>query len=280
MSDMKGSLEQLEVNKLLQNRISFLYNLEPAQDNMFICSPIVPRKDSNINAALPHLGEVTDSNKRDNLEVEHPVKKNGKWTTEPKLFPAQTLETASYRLYSAKFSMPKIKTEQFARIRKNIITGVEMNQQFTLEWIEDCFHSVRKYHHDWFNCWYIREADAFINSAKNGKYRCFQIYLYHMIHKDDEIIPHIWGVIDVADAFPIDLGDISVSSDSGNSIYSCTYMANYIDLRFADSTESSFLGSSTDKSILQNMGFSDTEIDRLIAAFTVRSNTGGENFLF
>ena len=254
-------IKSFDIDSLLQARINFLYNLEPAQDNMFICSPIVSNGDSASIVGYPLTTPIIG-------ETENPI-----------ALPAQTFQTASYRLYSAKFSLPKIKTEQFARIRKNMITGIEMNQTFTLEWIEDCFHSVRKYHHDWFNCWYYRESDSFKTGKTTGRYRSFHIYMYHIAHNNEQIVPHVWGVIDIRDAFPIDLGDITLSADSGNSIYSCQYMANFIDLRFSDTTSDSTAYLNR-YNTLKNMGFSEVEIGRLKAAFTIRNGEGGENFLF
>lgn len=261
------SIKSPDLQKALQLRLNYLYNLEPAQDNMFICSPIVPTKGKCAEAyQRTLLGDFTKS-------------------TEGNDHKAQYLTTAPYRLYSASFDMPKIKVESVERMRMGFVSGSESARQFSLSWIEDCFHSIRKYHHDWFNCWYRRELDAF-SDAKHGqgRFRAFQIYMYHAIqNENNEVEFRIWGIIDIADAYPVDLGKIELSAESGNSIYTCQYQANYIDLKFVDNRNGDVYPDKYDggKSALQNMGFDSNEISRLKATFSLRQEAyeGGESFL-
>lgn len=263
------NIESSDLQKALQLRLNYLYNLEPAQDNMFICSPIVPTKGKCAEAyQRTLLGNFTKSTEGNNHK-------------------AQYLTTAPYRLYSASFDMPKIKVESVERMRMGFVSGSESARQFSLSWIEDCFHSMRKYHHDWFNCWYRRELDAF-SDAKHGegRFRAFQIYMYHAIQNDkNEVEFRIWGIIDIADAYPVDLGKIELSAESGNSIYTCQYQANYIDIKFVDNNSSSEKVYpniyDSGKGALQNMGFDSSEIERLKATFSLRDQAehGGESFL-
>ncbi len=273
-----GSLDKVEEGllKQIQQRINFLYNLEPAQDNMFICSIIKPIKTQGDGTI-----EATDS-------FDAGLAASGKETSDtnastPK---SRILYTAPYRLLSADFSLPTIDVEFDPRTRTTYLKGVTYNQKFTMTWADDCFHSVRKYHHDWFNCWFQREKDAFVSSQnnepdKNGKFRAFKIFMYHMVHdKDGKVVPNIWGVIDVGDAFPINLGKITLGEDPGESKYTCEYAANFIDLKFVTNGDDTLVNG-PDKNYLQNMGFSSNEIGRLEAQFGLRSGAkkGGENFL-
>jgi hypothetical protein len=259
------NIKSPDLQKALQLRLNYLYNLEPAQDNMFICSPIVPTAGKCEEAfQRTLLGEFADA-------------KNSHH--------AQFLTTAPYRLYSASFDMPKIKVESVERMRMGFVSGSESARQFSLSWIEDCFHSIRKYHHDWFNCWYRRELDAFSDEKHGqGRFRAFQIYMYHAIqNENNEVEFRIWGIIDIADAYPVDLGKIELSAESGNSIYTCQYQANYIDLKFVDNRYGDVYPDKYDdgKSALQNMGFDSNEISRLKATFSLRQEAyeGGESFL-
>jgi len=257
-----------ELLKQIQQRINFLYNLEPAQDNMFICSVITPiEKDTKSDGTL-EVSNAFGTSAGGDLESRY-------------------LFTAPYRLLSADFSLPTIDVEFDPRTRTTYLKGVTYNQKFTMTWADDCFHSVRKYHHDWFNCWFQREKDAFVSGVDgkkglNGRFRAFKIFMYHMVHdKDGKVIPNIWGVIDVGDAFPINLGKISLSEDPGESKYTCEYAANFIDLKFANSEKAKFplMGGDSNNTLLQNMGFSNSEIQRLNKQFTNRGGHIGENFL-
>lgn len=268
VTDLTGINDiEKEILKQIQQRINFLYNLEPAQDNMFICSVITPiEKEAKSDGTL-------------NMENSF-----GTHFNDPQ---SRTLYTAPYRLLSADFSLPIIDVEFDPRTRTTYLKGVTYNQKFTMTWADDCFHSVRKYHHDWFNCWFQREKDAFVSGVDgkeglNGRFRAFKIFMYHMVHdKDGKVVPNIWGVIDVGDAFPINLGKISLGEDPGDSKYTCEYAANFIDLKFANSETAGFPLMSGDGSntLLQNMGFSNSEIGRLMAQFTNRDGKIGENFL-
>lgn len=258
-----------ELLKQIQQRINFLYNLEPAQDNMFICSVITPiEKEAKSDGTL---------------------ETNNSFGTSFNGLQSRTLYTAPYRLLSADFSLPTIDVEFDPRTRTTYLKGVTYNQKFTMTWADDCFHSVRKYHHDWFNCWFQREKDAFVSGigesnpeGLNGRFRAFKIFMYHMVHdKDGKVIPNIWGVIDVGDAFPINLGKVSLGEDPGDSKYTCEYAANFIDLKFANSETATFplMSGDTNNTLLQNMGFSESEIKRLSGQFTNRDGKIGENFL-
>ena len=108
--------------------------------------------------------------------------------------------------------------------------------------------------------------------------------MYHAIQNEkNEVEFRIWGIIDIADAYPVDLGKIELSAESGNSIYTCQYQANYIDLKFVDNRDGDVYPDKYDdgESALQNMGFDSNEISRLKATFSLRQDAyeGGESFL-
>lgn len=261
-----------DIEQFTQERLAYLYNLEPTQDNMFICSVIAPPNKSSGVA----YGEAS-------IEGDN-------WH-------ARKLYSAPYRLYAADFHLPKISFERDNRLRRHFPKSVEMSSEFTLSWIEDCFHSIRKYHHDWFNCWYQREYDGWALGANeggaNGRFRSMKIYMYHMTPQSDgSVKPCVWGYIDIMGAVPCGLGDIKLGPESGDSIYTCTYVSDYIDLRFCDSTGVGNRGDAdaTDKhsknilfdngiSSLKLMGFSDEEVKRFKSQFGLRNEKGGESFL-
>lgn len=130
--------------------IQYLYHLEPTQDNLFYCA---------------HFGSYEDKN---HSKVEITSADSG------------LMPDSMFRLKKIDIPGIKFNYEQQKQTRRQFFKGIELPKQVTLEWIDDVYQSVRKYHEDWMSAWYNRENDCMVVGPA-GKLRGLDIFQFHMI---------------------------------------------------------------------------------------------------
>jgi hypothetical protein len=96
---------------------------------------------------------------------------------------------AAYRIKKVSIPFPSIEVEYHPETRAPLVKNVTYNNEISIDWFEDVYHSVQKYHLDWFNRWYSREYDCFRCGIK-GKFRKMALVAFHYKNKNKEsIIP-------------------------------------------------------------------------------------------
>ena len=129
--------------------IDYLYDLEPRSQNLFWVG--------YFRQAVTHNGEL------------------------------RPFYNASYRINKISIPMPSMSLSIQNSLRAPIFDKVEFPMTVNISWHEDVYHSVHKYHLDWFARWYNRQYDV-LRCGVNGKFRQLTIVAYHYINEDVESI--------------------------------------------------------------------------------------------
>lgn len=131
---------------------------------------------------------------------------------------------AAYRIRDIKIKMPSISYEINKLTRLPTPKSIDYPQEISITWMEDVYHSVRKYHLDWLQRWYMREFDCWRCGAQ-GKFRAMRIIPFHYVNSVSDTtsvieVPKIQPLmaIDVAGMAPKGVGDDWTwsHSDDGN----------------------------------------------------------------
>lgn len=109
----------------------------------------------------------------------------------------------------------------------------------TIEWREDVYHSVQKYHEDWMRRWYDRVHDT-LRCGPQGKFRRMDLIAYHYKSKsgladfleEPEIEPLFWYRISGMVPISIDGMKFDASNGKNDEVYSVQYLCAKIDLRY------------------------------------------------
>jgi len=154
--------------------------------------------------------------------------------------PLNSFYNASYRIRKIKIPMPQMETEIHNELRLPIFRSANYSQEVSIDWFEDVYHSVQKYHLDWFNRWYNREFDV-LRCGLHGKFRQLSVVAYHYINSESKSLIetpivqpifafHIGGLI------PASLPDMTFdhSSDQNDSVLSMTYRCGRIQWTYSD----------------------------------------------
>jgi hypothetical protein len=96
---------------------------------------------------------------------------------------------AAFRIKKVSIPFPSMEMEFHPETRIPMVKGVSYANEISLDWFEDVYHSVQKYHLDWFNRWYTREYDCFRCGIK-GKFRKMAVIAFHYVNTNStSIVP-------------------------------------------------------------------------------------------
>jgi hypothetical protein len=141
---------------------------------------------------------------------------------------------ASIQLPGMSFDM---ETDKLTRIP--MFKACNFEYKVTIDWREDVYHSVQKYHEDWMRRWYDRVHDT-VRCGVSGKFRSLDLIAYHYTSSSDlanfievpEIEPLFWYRI--AGMVPINIEGMKFDASNGKNdeLYSVQYICSKIDLRY------------------------------------------------
>ncbi len=130
-----------------------------------------------------------------------------------------------------------METDKLTRIP--MFKACNFEYKITIDWREDVYHSVQKYHEDWMRRWYDRVHDT-LRCGVSGKFRALDLVAYHYTASSDlatfleepEIEPLFWYRI--AGMVPISIDGMKFDASNGKNdeLYSVQYMCSKIDLRY------------------------------------------------
>ena len=173
--------------------------------------------------------------------------------------------------YNSQFRIRNIKLPDMSLdVKNNELTKLVQMQsatydrRITISWFEDVYHSVQKYHEDWYDRWYNRAYDV-LRCGVNGKFRKMDLVAYHRknaanessIIETPEIEPIF--VYELSGLVPINLPGMmfDFERDSNDELYTVTYACSKIDLRFSKD-----IGLGTSKNIYSNGQESLNELNK------------------
>jgi len=149
---------------------------------------------------------------------------------------------AAYRIRKITIPMPKMEIDQNNVLRAPIFKNANFTQEVNIEWVEDVYHSVQKYHLDWYARWYNRQYDV-LRCGVQGKFRKLLVIAYHYVNSREEkqylietptVQPimafHIGGLI------PLDLPDMTFdyNSDQNDQALSVRYKCGRVQWAYSD----------------------------------------------
>jgi hypothetical protein len=94
---------------------------------------------------------------------------------------------AAYRIKKVSIPFPSMTIEYHPETRAPLVKEVSYTNEISIDWFEDVYHSVQKYHLDWFNRWYSREYDCF-RCGIQGKFRKMAVIAFHYTNAETETI--------------------------------------------------------------------------------------------
>jgi hypothetical protein len=106
---------------------------------------------------------------------------------------------AAYRIKSISWNGPKLSFEHDVRTHLPKMKTHDYDVSVTIEWHEDVYHSVRRYHLNWMQRWYDRGYDV-LRCGPEGKFRRMSVVAFHYVNAAD---PKQASVIEVPVAQPI-----------------------------------------------------------------------------
>jgi hypothetical protein len=148
------------------NGVDYLYKIEPQSQNLFFAGYFCEAGASNDTSPNPQDQSGSSM----------------------KMF-----YNARYRIRKITIPFPSMEIEYHPELRAPMPKSVNYQNEITIDWFEDVYHSVQKYHIDWFNRWYTREYDCF-RCGIQGKFRKLAIVAFHYVNKNiesgvDSIVP-------------------------------------------------------------------------------------------
>ena len=149
---------------------------------------------------------------------------------------------AAYRIRKVSIKMPTIdyEVDKYTRIPKP--KSIVYPNEITIDWFEDVYNSVRKYHLDWLQRWYMREFDCWRCGAQ-GKFRSMRVIAFHFVNDGDVgasiiEVPRIQPILalDVSGMAPTNFGDdwtFDHGSDGNDEWLSITYKVSKINFYYS-----------------------------------------------
>jgi len=211
-SDLHYSQEVL--NAFNNDIIDYLYNLEPASNNLFWAGNF--------------CNHEVDTGKDNNHEQLRSTATYGKM-----------FSNAQFRIQAVSFNFPKFEYKEHEQLRIKLIDSISDAKEVTIEWKEDVWRSVQKYHLDWQNRWYDRHNDV-LRVGPINKYRGLDVVLFHYIDSVSTdagiVVPHAEPIcmFRIRGLTPQDIGDMNLKfNESGNAdALVCKYGVNKIEWLF------------------------------------------------
>ncbi|MCF0125612.1 MAG: hypothetical protein HUJ68_07640 [Clostridia bacterium] len=146
---------------------------------------------------------------------------------------------AHYRISSIQLPGTSFDMETDKLTRIPMFKACNFEYKITIDWREDVYHSVQKYHEDWMRRWYDRVHDTF-RCGISGKFRSMDLIAYHYTAssniaaflEEPEIEPLFWYRI--AGMVPIQIEGMKFDASNGRNeeVFSVQYMCSKIDLRY------------------------------------------------
>jgi hypothetical protein len=178
--------------------VNYLYDLEPQQNNLFFAGNFNDGKEADgINGNFPFLN-------------------------------------AQFRIQKVTLKMPALKFETHPQLKVPLIKSVEFAKEVKIQWVEDVYHSVQKYHFDWLCQFYNRNADCLRNGSY-GKFRKMDVVLFHYRNSSDKNSegdkyvesPYVEKVLSITlgGMIPEDYGvlDLDMKNDAGEQLVEISY---------------------------------------------------------
>lgn len=181
---------------------NYIYDMPPAQPNLFWAGNM----SSGLQGALKDSLNETRSAQR--------------------LF-----HNAQFRIQSVSIEGIQLQFEpdQFLTHRDYLV-GVNLGKSVTIEWLEDVYFSVKKYHMDWFNNWYDSYSDSF-TTGPVGKFRQLDVVAFHYkqsksIYEEPVVEPIL--LIALRGLVPTKVGDFTFgASQNGKQTVQMQYKVNH-----------------------------------------------------
>jgi hypothetical protein len=145
LSTITSMLEQFQ-----SDGIDYLYDIEPQSNNLF------------------YAGFFQES-----------ITSEGKNTQAVRPF-----YNAQYRIRKVTLPFPKLEVEMHPILRTPLIQKATYDQEVTIDWFEDVYHSVQQYHLDWIARWYNRKFDV-LRCGTSGKFKELIVVAFHYINDAD-----------------------------------------------------------------------------------------------
>lgn len=144
------------------------------------------------------------------------------------------LFNAQYRIRKITIPFPTMTIDNHRETRHPIFKDVNFSQEVKIDWFEDVYHSIKKYHLDWFSRWYNREYDV-LRCGVNGKFRTMKVVAYHYEDRTNNVIAAPKPVpimsFDIGGMIPVSIGNettFSHDSDENDKFISMTYKCGRI----------------------------------------------------
>jgi hypothetical protein len=194
------------LNEFQSDGIDYLYDLEPQSNNLFYAGFF-----------QESTGPVED------LEIKEKF-----WN-------------AAYRIQKVSVNLPKISTKTDPVTKVAMLDTVSIDASVNVSWIEDVYHTVKKYHLDWISRWYNREYDV-LRCGAAGKFRQLYVIAFHYIDSSTDpnaliSTPKTQPIflIKLMGLAPENIGSFTFdhSSDGNESTIDTTYRASKIALLYS-----------------------------------------------
>jgi hypothetical protein len=155
--------------------------------------------------------------------------------------PARAFYNAHYRIRKINIPFPKLNIEMHKELRTPIFKSAEYEQDITIDWFEDVYHSVHQYHLDWISRWYSRRFDV-LRCGTSGKFKQLIVIAFHYVNDQDgpQIIesPKIQPVLafHLAGLVPKGVPDITLdyTADGNDQMLSIQYKCGVINWLYSD----------------------------------------------
>lgn len=216
VSDFKQYDDYPELQDFQYNGINYLYNLEPQNNNLFLL-------DSFYDPYMVYPTDTFEQGSKKPSNMEYRLRKVSGW------------------------SLPSLTTapqgEGGKPFKWTYVSGGKSENNITIEWEEDVFWTVKRYHINWMNHWYNKYLDCMI-VGQSGKFRNMVLYLYHYKNVNSQTAVPIQKAVPVARIEFKGLVPKSMPSpelawgEPGSSSVAIQYVYNYIEMFFYPYTKS------------------------------------------
>ena len=149
---------------------------------------------------------------------------------------------AQYRIRKVSIPLPKMDVEIHPQLRFPIFKEATYSQDVSIDWFEDVYHSVTKYHQNWHSAWYNREYDV-LRCGVDGKFRQLTVAAYHYVNSNNSTslieTPTIQPIMAfrIGGLIPLSWGEEITwdhANDAGENFLQCRYKCGIIEWIYAD----------------------------------------------
>lgn len=152
----------------------------------------------------------------------------------------KTFYNAPFRIRKVSFPTLELEIEQHPETKTPLFKGAKYNQEVTIDWFEDVYHSVNQYHEDWQARWYNRYYDV-LRCGASGKFRRCTLVAYHKVNTNTDSLvekPVVEPLIayEIGGMVPTTKTALEYdqANDQNDSNYHVTYKCGRILTRYSD----------------------------------------------